>query len=100
MASVGSKKRALPRAALALGLSACASPLFAQTPTKQPPPAPPADTTTIVEKPDAVPPQATGTSPSEPVTPPPISPTAPEQKAPEHVPQDASGFHLSKLETK
>src|SRR5438270_1192719 len=100
MASGGSNKGALPRAALALGLSACASPLFAQTPTKQPPPAPPADTTTIVEKPDAVPPQPTGTPPSEPVTPPPTSPTAPRPTSIEHVPQDASGFHLSKLETK
>ena len=54
----------------------------------------------VVEKPDAVPPQPTGTPPSEPVTPAPTKPNAPEQKSPEHVPQDASGFHLSTLETK
>jgi hypothetical protein len=52
-----------------------------------------------VEKPEAVPPQPTGTPPTEPVTPAPTKPTAPEQKT-EHVPQDASGFHLSTLETK
>jgi hypothetical protein len=52
-----------------------------------------------VEKPEAVPPQPTGTPPTEPVTPAPTKPTAPEQKT-EHAPQDASGFHLSTLETK
>jgi hypothetical protein len=52
-----------------------------------------------VEKPEAVPPQPTGTPPAEPVTPAPTKPSAPEQKT-EHVPQDASGFHLSTLETK
>src|SRR4051812_23137916 len=100
MAEGGLDARTLARGALALGLSACAAPLLAQTPAKQPPLPPPPDTTTVVEKPDAVPPQPTETPPSEPVTSPPISPTAPEQKPPEHVPQDASAFHLSKLETK
>ena len=89
MAEGGSEARTFGRVALALGLSACAAPLLAQTPTKQPPPPPPADTTTIVEKPDDKPkPDTTTTSPPA------------ETKAPEHVPQDASGFHLSKLETK
>ena len=40
-----------------------------------------------------------GTPPAEPVTPAPTKPNAPEQKSPEHVPQDASGFRLSTLET-
>jgi len=75
---------------------------IAQTPAKQAPPPPPADTTTVVEKPDAVPPQPKESPPAEPVTPGPLSPTAPapEQQGPKHVPQDASGFHLSTLETK
>ena len=92
MAEGGLKGRRLARAVMALGLGACAAPLVAQTPTKQPaPPPPPADTTTVVEKPDDKPQTDTTQAPS---------PPAPETKAPEHVPQDASGFHLSKLETK
>jgi hypothetical protein len=55
--------------------------------------------TTVVEKPEDVPPQSKETPPAEPVTPAPTQPNAPEQKT-EHVPQDASGFHLSTLETK
>src|SRR3954447_17882826 len=85
--------------ALALALAFCSTTALAQTPAKQPPPPPPPDTTTEVEKPEAVPPQPTETPPSEPVTPAPTKPDAPEQKT-EHVPQDASGFHLSTLETK
>jgi hypothetical protein len=73
---------------------------MAQTPAKQSPPPPPPDTTTVVEKPDAVPPQPQETPPAEPVTPGPLKPAAPEQEGPKHVPQDASGFHLSTLETK
>ncbi|MDX6517111.1 MAG: hypothetical protein QOH73_2777, partial [Gaiellaceae bacterium] len=88
MAEEGSEARAFAHAALAFGLSACAAPLLAQTPAKQPPLPPPTDTTTVVEKPQ----------PDS--NPPPTGPTAPETKDPEHVPQDASGFHLSKLETK
>jgi hypothetical protein len=99
MAVGGSEGRTLARAALALAFCAWASPALAQTPSRQPPPPPPADTTTIVEKPDAVPPPPTGTPPSEPVTSAPIAPNAPGPKVPEHVPQDASGFHLSTLET-
>ena len=87
------------RLALALALSACSDAALAQTPAKQPPPPPPPDTTTIVEKPEAVPPQPQETPPAEPATPAPTKPSAPEQKT-EHVPQDASGFHLSTLETK
>ena len=67
----------------------------------QPPPPPPADTTTVVEKPDAVPPQPeqaaarrAGARRRRP------SPMRPSRTSPEHVPQDASGFHLSTLETK
>src|SRR5438270_3105012 len=100
MAVGGSEGRFVARAALALAMCACSIPALAQTPSKQPPPPPPADTTTIVEKPDAIPPQPTGTPPSEPVSPAPTAPNAPEQKSPGHVPQDASGFHLSTLETK
>src|SRR5437868_4549193 len=100
MAEEGSEARTFGYAALALALGLSVGPLHAQTPAKQPPPPPPTDTTTVVEKPDAVPPQPTSTPPSEPVTPPPISPTAPRPTSIEHVPQDASGFHLSKLETR
>jgi hypothetical protein len=95
----GADGRRLAYGTLALVLSGCASAALAQTPTKQAPPPPPADTTTVVEKPDAVPPPATEAPPSEPVTPAPTEPNAPEPKS-EHVPQDASGFHLSTLETK
>jgi hypothetical protein len=84
---------------LALALATSATPALAQNPVKQPPPPPSPDTTTVVEKPEAVPPEPTETPPSEPVTPASIKPNAPEQKT-EHVPQDASGFHLSTLETK
>src|SRR3954453_11601270 len=76
------------------------SPATRQTPAQQPPPPPPADTTTVVEKPEDVPPPPAETPPAEPVTPAPTKPNAPEQKSPEHVPPDASGFHLSTLETK
>src|SRR2546423_288110 len=100
MAEGCSEARTVGYAALALALGVSAGPLHAQTRAKHPPPPPPTDTTTVVEKPDAVPPQPTSTPPSEPVTPPPTSPTAPRPTSIEHVPQDASGFHLSTLETK
>ena len=90
-------RRAFLTAALLVTSAGAAA---AQTPAKQQPPPPPPTTTTVVEKPDAVPPQPQGTPPAEPVTPGPLSPTAPEQEGPKHVPQDASGFHLSTLETK
>jgi hypothetical protein len=85
---------------VALVLTSSSGIALAQTPAKQPPLPPPPDTTTVVEKPDEVPPPPEGTPPSEPVTPAPTKPNAPEQQGPEHVPQDASGFHLSTLETK
>jgi hypothetical protein len=91
--------RRLALRTLALVLATSASAALSQSPAKQPPPPAPPDTTTEVEKPDVVPPQPTETPPAEPVTPAPTKPTAPEQKT-EHVPQDASGFHLSTLETK
>jgi hypothetical protein len=92
--------RRLAGCKLALFLAASGSAAIAQTPTKQPPPPPPPDTTTEVEHPEAVPPPPEGQPPSEPVTPAPTKPNAPEQTGPEHVPEDASGFHLSTLETK
>ena len=92
--------RRLALATAALVLTGYASAALAQTPAKQPPLPPPPDTTTEVEKPDAVPPQPQETPPSEPVTPAPTKPNAPEPEGPKHVPQDASGFHLSTLETK
>jgi len=100
--------RRLASCTAALALFASATSASGQSATKQPPPPPPADTTTVVEKPDVVPPQPEGTPPSEPVTPSPIKPNAPaparpkepEEKGPAHVPQDASGFHLSALETR
>jgi len=93
--------RGLALASLAIGLVATAGSAIAQPQSNQPPPPPPADTTTQVERPDAVPPPPTDTPPpSEPVQPNPPGPDIPEQKSPEHVPQDASGFRLSTLETK
>ncbi|WP_344698929.1 hypothetical protein [Sphingomonas limnosediminicola] len=83
----------------ALLFAASSTAALAQTATQQPPPPPPSDTTTVVEKPDAIPPQPQETPPAEPVTPAPTKPNAPEQDS-DHVPQDASGFHLSTLETK
>jgi len=95
--AVSSGRRLACVTAALLATSAAAA---AQTPAKQPPPPAPPDTTAVVEKPDAVPPQPQETPPAEPVTPGPLAPTAPEQEGPKHVPQDASGFHLSTLETK
>jgi len=93
--------RGLALASLAIGLVATAGSAIAQPQSNQPPPPPPADTTTHVEKPDAVPPLPTDTPPpGEPVQPSPPKPDVAEQKAPEHVPQDASGFRLSTLETR
>jgi hypothetical protein len=86
---------------LALLLATPATAALAQTPAKQPPPPPAPDTTTEVEKPAQVPPQSDETPPAEPVTPAPTKPNAPApDQGPKHVPQDASGFHLSVLETK
>src|SRR3954471_17624734 len=92
--------RRLARASAALVLSTTATAALAQTPAKQPPLPPPADSTSVVEKPDEVPPQPEGTPPSEPVAPPTVKPGGPEQQEPKHVPEDASGFHLSTVETK
>ena len=93
--------RGLALASLAIGLVATAGSAIAQPQSNQPPPPPPADTTTHVEKPDALPPLPTDTPPpGEPVQPSPPKPDVAEQKAPEHVPQDASGFRLSTLETR
>ncbi|HET9458467.1 MAG TPA: hypothetical protein VFO51_00585 [Sphingomicrobium sp.] len=92
--------------ALALLLAATSTQAFAQPQVGEDPPPPPApETTTIVEDPDAVPPAPADPPPAEPVTPLPTEPDAPEpesteQKAPDHVPRDASGFLLSTLETK
>jgi len=94
----GERRLALSR--LALLLVACSSTALAQTPAKQPPPPPQPDTTTEVEQPEAVNPPPPETPPSEPVTPAPTKPNAPEPTGPEHAPEDASGFHLSTLETK
>jgi hypothetical protein len=94
-----SKERRLARFGAAL-LLACSGSAVAQTPAKQSPPPAPPDSTTVVEKPDAVPPQPQDTPPAEPVTPGPLKPTAPRDEGPKHVPRDASGFHLSTLETK
>ena len=94
-----SKGRQRAHGTLALLFATSATAAFAQTPTSQPPPPPPEDTTTVVEDPDAVPPRPEDRPPAEPVQPDSTKPTAPEQKT-EHVPQDASGFRLSTLETK
>jgi len=94
-----SNGRQLASGTLALVLFLSGTATFAQTPANPTPPPPPPDTTTTVEKPDDVPPAPETQPPSEPPTPAPTKPDAPEQKT-EHVPQDASGFHLSTLETK
>nr|NUR37100.1 hypothetical protein [Sphingomonas sp.] len=96
---MGLNGRRLGVTTLAFVLTSSAAAALAQTPAKQAPPPPPPDTITEVEKPDAAPPQPTETPPNEPATPAPAKPNAPEQKT-DHVPQDASGFHLSTLETK
>ena len=100
MGAVWCNGRRLALGTLALVLSSTASIALAQTATSQPPPPPPPDTTTVVEKPDVVPPPPTDNPPPEPVTPAPTKPNAPGPQGPEHVPPDASGFHLSTLETK
>ena len=94
------RARGLALASLALGLAGAPAFAFAQPQSGQPSPPVPVDTTTQVEKPDALPPVPTDPPPAEPVQPAPPAPNVPEQKAPEHVPQDASGFRLSTLETK
>jgi hypothetical protein len=96
---MGVHERRLAHGTLALVLATAATAALTQTPTSQPPPPPPPDPTTVIEKPDVVPPPPQDQPPAEPVTPAPTKPAAPEQKT-EHVPQDASGFHLSTLETK
>ena len=90
MAEGGSEARRLRRAALALGLSACAAPLAS--------PRPPPSSRHSRRRPIRRPSSKSRTTSRRPTRSRP-SP-APETKAPEHVPQDASGFHLSKLETK
>ena len=92
-------ERGLVRVALALALAASAGQALAQAQANQTPPPPQPDTTTQVEDPDAVPPPPADSPPAEPVQPAPTKPNAPEPTGPEHVPQDASGFHLSTLET-
>jgi len=92
--------RGLVRVALAFALAAPAGSALAQTQANQPPPPAPSDTMTQVENPDAVPPPPADPPPAEPVQPAPTKPNAPEQTGPEHVPQDASGFRLSTLETR
>ncbi|HWJ37951.1 MAG TPA: hypothetical protein VNR86_04235, partial [Sphingomicrobium sp.] len=99
--------RRLAYCTTALVFLASASAALGQSATKPAPPPPPPDTTSVVEKPDAVPPAPQVSPPAEPATPAPSAPNAPaptrtsdEQKGPQHVPQDASGFHLSTLETR
>ena len=94
------RARGIALASLALGLAASPGSALAQPQSSQPALPVPADTTTQVEKPDAVPPVPVDPPPAEPAQPAPPAPNAAEQKAPEHVPQDASGFRLSTLETK
>ena len=97
MGGMCSKGRRLAYAAAAL-LVTSSSVALAQTPAKQPPPAPTADTTAVVEKPNDAPPPPEDSKPTEPVQQGPAK--EPDQKTPDHVPPDASGFHLSTLETK
>lgn len=100
MRRLGVGERGLVLGALAFALAAPAGAALAQPQANQSPPPPPADTTTQVEDPDAVPPPPADPPPAEPVQPAATKPNAPEQTGPEHVPQDASGFRLSTLETR
>ena len=93
MGVASSSGRRFAHSTLALVGSTLGAAALAQTPTTQAPPPPPADTTTIVEVPEDVPPEAPPAQPEA------IEPDAPEQKSPEHVEQDVSGFRLSTLET-
>ena len=84
MRGVGARPRACMAAAFAMALSGAPSPALAQAQQKPPPPQP--DTTTI----------------EEPVTKPekPVEPTAPAPKQGQsHVPPDASGIDLSRMDT-
>ena len=99
MRGVVARPRPYLAVAIGIAIGGASDPGLAQTQSKQAPPPPPANTTTVVEKPDAVPPPPAESPPAEPVTAAPTEPNAPEQKT-EHVPQDASGFRLSTLETK
>ncbi len=93
-----SRRPRLRNSALAFAGVTLATSAVAQTATDQPPPPPAPDTNVIVEVP--APPQPEDRPLSEPVPPAPADPTAPEPSSSEHVPPDASGFHLSTLETK
>ncbi len=73
---------------------------LAQTQASRNPPPSDSDPTTIVEHPDAVPPVPEDAPPAEPITPAPTKPNAPDKSEPSQVPPDASGFHLSTLETR
>ncbi len=84
---------------LAVALLLSSTPSLAQTPARQAPPPTPPDTISIVEKPDVVPPPPEQPA-GEPVQPAPTKPNAPLPTGTEHVPQDASGFHLSTVETR
>jgi hypothetical protein len=99
MGAAYSLSRRLAHVGAALLLSS-ASAALAQTPSKEQQLPPPPDTTTVVEKPDDVGRAPQESPPIEPVAVPPTGPAAPEQESPKHVPQDASGFHLSTLETR
>ena len=96
-------ERRLATSLLALLLAATSTQAIAQTQAGEDPPPPPADTTTIVENPEDVPPAPADPPPADPVIDPsdPQSPEpdSPEQESPDSVPKDASGFHLSTLET-
>ena len=96
MGGMCSRWRRVAYAAALLVTSSTAA--TAQTPGKQSPPPPPADTTAVVEKPNDAPPPPEDSQPTEPAERGPAK--EPDQKSPAHVPPDASGFHLSTLETK
>jgi len=95
----GGRRFALCLAALVFTSSSSLA--LAQTAVTTAPLPPSPGSATVVEKPDSVPPQPQETPPAEPVTPAPTAPSAPApEQGPAHVPKDASGFHLSTLETK
>lgn len=99
MGVTASRERGLALSLFALLLAATSTQALAQTQVGEDPPPPPApETTIIVEDPEAVAPPPADPPPAEPVIDP-TDPQAPEQKEPERVPKDASGFLLSTLET-
>ena len=92
--------RRLAHGGLALITLAASTSAFAQTPANPPPPPASGGHHDRGRKARGRPAAARGQAPLGARNPAPTKPNAPEQTEPAHVPPDASGFHLSTLETK